>query len=355
MKELTPLATRLYDRMQAMPIADFAADFTRGSLAPTNLTEYLLSYDKVQLMQRMNSDEKYRNGQASDFELFEEWERIMPLCPGYGSAELYREEKQILEIATETDPREAWKRGNETLQKCANTPVKNGLNLNQFVSDFIKSNSHSSLVYETLVSTVSTALFAMKSDACHVISDLPDQDYTKPDPYHAALALRDIKRDEKNNIDLPSVLLSQVLIDLLLSAKKQGKVPVILHLRGRCARELVDYLADHRLLPQETRIGVSLRGMSAELSNWSTATSWNARILPELILSPADFGCALVSRLCALADAYPLGGIRFGGVQTDSAALVACHRVFCRSFAMALATLCDTEEQAILALQRFFS
>ena len=356
MKEHTQLAIRLYEHMKAMPIADFAATSAPRELVPTNLTEYLLSSDKMRLVRLMNCDEKYRNGQASDFELFQEWERIMPLCPGYGAAELYGEEKRFLGIESISDPREAWKKGNETVCALSEMPdCRKGIHLNQEVMKIAKSNFPSSIDYTKLSTEIVSSFLALQSNVFHVIADFGEQEYSKPDPYHAALAFRDIICDEKNNIKIPSILLAQLLIDLLLAAKKQGKATVVLHLRGRCAWELLLYLAEHRLLPEEARMGLYLNENVAEFSKWFMSVALDCRILPELILAPSDFGCSLVSRLCTLAESYPLGGIRFGGVQTDSAAVAACHDAFDRSFATALATLCQTEAQAMNVMHVFFS
>ena len=58
-----------------------------------NLGTFCQSEDKREMMKFLFCDEKYKNGNCSDFEFFSEWERILPHCATSVSARLY--EKQL--------------------------------------------------------------------------------------------------------------------------------------------------------------------------------------------------------------------------------------------------------------------
>ena len=353
MRELDRKAERLLSYMKTIAVADFAVALEALEAVPTNNIEFLKSSDKIRLFQIMNCDEKYKNGSASDFELYTEWERIMPLCAGHGTAELYWAEKALLGIDPAWEPREAWQRGAEAVKSYPKPSLPDRIDLNRIVSDFVISNPDIPVKYSDLIAEVYSAADRVKDKKTHVILDLRSLPYSKPDPYHAEQALEQLTCGEKNNKEALSLLLSQLLIDLLIGLKKQAERSVVLHARGAQVSELVAYLTAHRLLPGELRIGVCLEEPERCMAAIGGGTS-DTRILPELLLRPSDFGCELARQLRRLAHVYPLGGMRFGGVETDSYAFAASHALFCQAFASVLAELCETEEQAKALIDEFF-
>ena len=359
MTERESLYESILSELRTAELFDTAV--TPGCLkrVPTNCTEFMESADKDRILRLLNCDEKYKNGVASDYERFAEWERRIPTCVGNGVAELYRAEKVLLEIGEISDPREAWRKGNERLLTYDFPSLPRCIAIRNIVTDFIASaymEESGSMTYDELSARTLTAAESLadhESQGVHIVLDLAELPYQKPDPYHASLALQRIFCGEKNNCEEESILSAQLLIDLLLGLRKKGTYAVTLHLRGKSKGELLAYLSEHRLLPPSVRLGLYLDDSIEKLSEELLALRDEAEVLPELILRPTDFGCRLSERLLTLADAYPLSGLRFGGVQTDSSALAAAHTLFCEAFAALLSALCDTEETARAVVHAF--
>lgn len=348
-------AEALTNCLEAIRIEDYAASMGITRIVPTNITELLKNSDKNRIMCILGCDEKYRNGQASDFEYFAEWERVFPLCVGTGAAEWYREERSLLGIDSDASVCERWRAGNERVaSRIPDDEQCSHIDVNKFVSNFEKEGAESAATYAELFAAVRTAIQRMETKEIHLIGKLSANEFAKPSPYGAQAAWRRICCGEKLNESERDTLIAQLLIDAILFVKKDWNRSVILHLRAERFRDLATYFAEHRLLPDELRIGISLDTVPPSLIDLCAASEKGARILPELILLPSDLSRGLTERLLALFAVYPVGGMRFGGIDTDAPLLEAGHRLFKRGFALALTELCVSRAHAEAIAREFF-
>lgn len=122
-----PLAVRLYDAVKGLPLIDWHNHLAVGDLVRNrtfaNLTELWVESDpyKHRAMRICGEKENVITGNASPYEKFEAWSRVLPQLAGnplydWSRLELFR----IFNIEEELDPRSAekiWKQANEQLKK----------------------------------------------------------------------------------------------------------------------------------------------------------------------------------------------------------------------------------------------
>ena len=281
---------------------------------PNTVTELLRNCEKDVTMTLLGCDEKYNNGLASDYEWLAEWERILPLCAGTGAAVLYEEELRLLELPHGT-PAELWQVGNAKLtEKTSVSPTdRNRFDVGEFLSNSIMNSVDTPDGYPTLLLAAKEGLNLDETKEIHVFIDVESATLPTVSPHHAHRAWDTLNSAEKFNKESESILRLQLLIDLLLEAKKQKKRG-ILHVRGVGTEALLAYLSAHRLVPDETRVGIDLNTPR----EWTVTLCRAYRGTPELWLVPSDFGMDLSARLTRFFSVYPIGGVRFGGALTDS-------------------------------------
>jgi len=351
----------LIEQTEHLPLRDYAAAHSlpkNNGFFQKSVKELLQSSDKMMKIHLLGCDEKYKNGTASDYETFAEWERIMPLCVGTGTAALYVEEKRILGIDTAATPREAWQTVTEqpllqedlvTLYAVSDQTV----NIVSELSNIVRRKEKSPLSYTEIFASLSEIIQekkARKNKELHFIFDCNFDFFEAPNRYRAEQILQEKKYVENFNKNEKFLLSAQLLIDLILVAKQEALTPILHLRRWRTAeqlREFLDYLAAHRLLVGELRIGTLLDTDFKFLTVLCESLCDRISVHPELILLPSDFGTDIAQRLRSLASVYPLGGLRFGGIDTDAPLFWAGHRLFKEQLARLLSELCDTEEQAI--------
>ena len=57
-----------------------------------NTINKIFDVNKINILKQISCDEKYINGSASDFELFDEWERLIPFMAGHSVLAKYKYE-----------------------------------------------------------------------------------------------------------------------------------------------------------------------------------------------------------------------------------------------------------------------
>lgn len=333
----------LCSKEEQLPIWDFAATPRQFKTVPSNITELLKSSDKIKVMQYLDCDEKYKNGTASDYEWFAEWERVTEYCPAYGSVALYRAEKEFLGIGDVSSLQEAWKLGGEAVQAWHPMPTF-CLDTNKILSDFTNESKQEGKLlseYEAVSRLLVRSALSIENKELYLVFDASKTIFCPPNPYLSRQIWQKQICGEKNNAEETFVLRAQATIDLLLAARRAGR-PVCLCLRGEneAARQaeyaFLSYLADHRLLPKEVRVGVGLsEDWQSVLALWERYGE-KTKIFPALVLLPTDFGRSLPNRLGVLAEQVPLGAVCFGGVRTDSPLYSVAYPLFFRALDLAI-------------------
>ena len=354
----------LIEQMENLPLHDYAATCSLQKnidFHSKNVRELLQSHDKTMNFYLFDCDEKYKKGTASDYETFAEWERIMPLCVGTGTAVLYAEEKRILGIDPTATPQQAWRAALErpacsddfSLSHVAADQI---FDLSLFLSGFATKNKENPFTYTEILHEILITVERQKArqnKGFHLILTCDFDVFEAPNRYRAEQLLETNKCIENYNKNEEFLLASQLFIDLIL-ALRQESIALILHLRRQSdvknMKELLDYLAQHRLLTGELRIGFSLDTDPKLLTALCESICDCISVHSELILSPSDFGTDIAKRLRLLASTYPIGAIRFGGINTDAPLFWAGHRLFKEHLACLLSELCDTEKQALCLL-----
>ena len=300
-----------------------------------NLGTFCISDDKKEMMQYLGCDEKYNKGICSDFEFLEEWERVLPYCAGSESARLYEKQLSFLGISAKSpdgirrSPIELWKLFNEFFteeNKCYFTRKyqemmkKQGIDLFEYVMNIANEGEENGEEERSLSELLSPELLSELERMPHLRMDAGSLPYIRPDQYHASLALQRIVRGEKINEKEIFVLRFQLLIEALLYLKKK-KIHAILHIDTQdysLCEQMIAYLKENSLMEGEIRFSLFLSKPSLAWLPLCRQSGEGVLILPELVLSPAELGAPLAVALRDLATVYPIGGMRFGRVITDS-------------------------------------
>ena len=291
---------------------------------------------------------------TSDYEAFALWHRLVALCPGSGVSVWSEKEREWLQMVGK-DEKEDWRsavsflaerslRGENLFEKEGVSPIRIGGNAvyleddSAFLGDALSLSHWAAQRSETL----------SKESRPHLFVTLPTA-YGRPDPYHTERALERIKNGERIAEEDACALRLQALI-LLLRALPREATPVI-HWQGdpssEGSRHGFDFLRERGGLRGELRIRTSL---SDDPSRWMDHYLSSREALVtycELVLKGEDLGQGLQGGILRLAERYPLGGIRFGGIDTDSATFFLAHRIFWETLFEALERLCHGNEEQI--------
>lgn len=301
---------------------------------PSNVTEALGRETLLKNIRRLNCDEKYKNDSASDFEILSEWIRLLPLCAGTAEAVIWQESLAVLGLDQCSEPTEIWRRGNEivlTENKPWNGAFADRVDWCQFVSKNIERKKECGPELSDISSYLNQSIIFNKDKDIPIVFDASGLCFERPNPHLASMVLLKIIRDEKINSTEAFSLCSQLLIEFLLSHRDKGGFT--LHFVDcEAARSLIAYLRDRRLWKGEIRLGIFLTANAecwVDFCDEINNSEGDLRVQPEVVLRLSDLGCDLENSLRCLISRYPFGGLRFGGVLTDSPLLaVAARRIF---------------------------
>ncbi len=352
----------LFEQIAAMHVTDFFAEQKCRGFVPTNITELIKNRSKIEIMIALGCDEKYRNGSASDFEFFAEWERILPLCAGNGEETIYREELRLvgLSLPSSVQTREEvcrrWQMANDGLQQLSHfkkAEKATTFDWVQFVSEFVISCKGKSRKLSELAEEARKTVGALKSKELHVIFPLFEMEYQRTDPYHAEGALEKMVCDKKLYSEELFLVSAQLLI-LLLKAKTETKITLHLYAEpsSETPRLLITYLKERELFAGDAFVGAFVDQNFDVLHALAGCSDERVHVRPELLLRHKDCTEALSAQLKKLFAAYPMGGITFGGALTDSFCPELLHGIFREALADCLADLCREEAQAIVLARK---
>ena len=325
----------------------------------TNVGELLRCQDKLAVMRLLGCEKKYLDGSCSDYEFFAEWDRLAPLCTGTGVFAVYREEKRLLGIEEGGTLHDRWRAGNRQVEIMKSEELGKEetfmVSINEAVSNIINECGENLPDYRTASSLICEKLTVEKDNIMSVSVFLDSNEYNRPDPYHASKIWENCDAEKWNECDRV-ILLGQFLIDGLIALKKCNK-KVVLHLHAAepvVADALLSYLLSRSLIEGTVRLGISTFTDPASLSaRMEPFAGWG--VSPELVLRVADLDEGLEERLYALFSAYPVGGVRFGGILTDSPLTDAYHISFDQRFRATLARLGADSAAIGQITERFYS
>ena len=326
-------------------------------LPPTNPWECVRCKEKEATLRHL--DESLRD--SSDYEAFALWERVRPLSVGTGVWRWSMAERQWLCTWGESC-QDDWRRGSAYLSAL---PVRwdewfsiHGTRapIGRRELSVLLASACEDESLEEWARRISKSMQEEKT--VHLFVDLPSA-YQRPDPYHAQQIWEKKRRGESLSPAETCALTLQGLLLLL----KERKGERVIHWQGDLgsegSRQGFAYLRDRGLLRGEIRLRVGLC-----CGDWSWIDCYQSAgkelsVHPELVLRMEDFTDRLTERIKSLAEGYPFGGIRFGGIDTDSLTFFLGHKMFVSSLSEALTSL-GLEETDPLGtvtslLSRFFS
>lgn len=336
-----------------------------GGAGTENLGTWCMSEDKRKAMKLLACDEKYNTDHASDFEMLAEWERVLPFCAGMGSVSLYQKQLSLLGLSERKNDQnicDFWRDGNEKLNEKISLDItkkyqdiikKQGIDIFDLITNITKNDKTKCSSFSDWIAQICERLLTVSERGAVIRLDASGLSYLRPDRYHAELFWKKLLREEKLNEEESFVLHFQALIEGLLFLKER-KIPTIFHFASHDSalrEQVISYLQSHHLMMGELRFGVSLDESASDILALCSRSDAELWILPELCLRPSDFGPQLVPSLRRWMAEFPIGGLRYGGLLTDSFSMaLAAREVLFETLDSILFELqiCDEKRQEIL-------
>ena len=294
-----------------------------------NISKNRENQNKIKILLELHSDEKYINGKASDFELFDEWERCLPLMAGHKEVLKYKKELETLGIPclkfgeySRSGSCARWKiihsesyeekENNcffeEPMLECK-TPKSekyDRFSINENVSKYVTECKN----YKELTHKIIREATEGKNGEVCIEIDAYKAPYKRPDPHTAELAFNDLASGEKYNYVSIQTLCISIFIELLLGDRQHKIHEVYIRANGNaeCASALLEYIHGR---------GFFVGAVSLEILpefDVNTLSALTERVYPEILITPIleHFD---VEPLKTFAKNYPIGACCAGRNQ----------------------------------------
>ena len=289
-----------------------------------NISNSIDFCEKIKIMRELYCDEKYIRGQISDFELFDEWERVNCLAAGHRELSAYRNQLENLELSAlnfgEYSRKGSCNRWalannryyeNELVACCAGEAFyeeKRPLAERIYKIDIDKTVSKYVIEckeYSELVDKIIAEVFGVTNSDISIEINTDDCEYNRPDPYSARCIFDAIARGEKYNNSQRFLLSLQILAELLYHNKKRHIRSVHFFNNGNidAASAATRYIFARNLLKGEIIIDVSAYTDMQDLSELSGDIYPSLKLVPNIL-------AADVADLKRIFHEYPVGACR---------------------------------------------
>ena len=272
-----------------------------------NITEIVKNVEKINIMRALGCDEKYINGQASGFEWFDEWERILPLAEGHREAERYANElvRFCISVPQTEHSRERsiyrWRQANKdsffefyedrnTVKPNENKESCEKEDCQYLLYDLKNSVSKSTEKCRDIKALTAELFKEIKNITNPYITlnlDISGYEYLRPDPYLSEVCYSKLIRDEKLNKKESMAMYAQILIELLILMKNEKRVSLYFETDGdlshACA--LARYLNERRIFEGRIWISVTVESDMDELTKLLTCAYPHIRVTPVIDIS----------------------------------------------------------------------
>ena len=282
-----------------------------------NLWMQIADEELIQTMRLLGSDERYTDGDASDFECLEEWLLARPLLEGNEVGQ--RTAKRLCELLLCDDvsnigAAEAWSAYN-ALRLGADVKIcdeKSNHTFSGYKKIYCdeKDNSIqnaldvSALVDKSEGSFDAVREYISKNDIFCVKADLRSDVFRRPDRYAAEVVLKNMISGEKYNIDDINVLYSQIICEIAYKFKS-GFLQLYLNAQNGlgAAVGLIKYLVSRRLRVR-VYLCVDADTDVTELKNACLCSGNDCFVTPVLLSCKSDGIEDFKNRLAKI---YPIG------------------------------------------------
>ena len=273
-----------------------------------NISNTIDFCEKIKIMRELHCDEKYINGQTSDFEVFDEWERIACLAAGHRELSAYRDQLKKIELPflkfgeySRKSSCKRWALANGGYYE--NAPVgcyavdefnREKMPSEEPICEFDIDKAVSKYVidcieYSELVEKISAEIFSEKNIGISIQINTDNCEFNRPDPYSAKCVFEAIKRGEKYNKSQALLLAMQMLAELLYR-NESGRIQAV-HFRAEgnidAASAASKYLFARNLLKGEIVIDVLADADPQTLSLLSEEIYPTLKLVPSIFASDA--------------------------------------------------------------------
>ena len=289
-----------------------------------NISNSLGFCEKIRIMRELHCDEKYINEKASDFELFDEWERVACLAAGHKELSAYLSQLEDLKLSA-LKFGEYSRKGSCQRWACANGGFyENEPDMSRIEEENNRKNPYSvapafrvdidktvskyvidCMEYNALVEKISTEVFNEENIDISMQINTVGCEFNRPDPYSARCVFEAIKRGEKYNKSQELLLAMQILAELLYRNENSRIRSVHFRTDGNIdtAVAVSKYLFDRNLLKGEIVIDISANTDPRVLSELSEKIYPSLKLVPNIL----DFDALSLKRLFL---EFPVGACR---------------------------------------------
>ena len=308
-------------------------------------------------------DEKYTGEKVSDFEYFDEWERILPYAAGHSEIIRYKKELKDLGLPpvdvlgySRERSIDRWICGNrnrfvgtfedEREKKYTAPDLKKREEKREYLSFDVEKNvsyfTKECQDFRQLTEKLSDAVKKAKDQYVSLNIKLNCSEYKRPDPYSAERIYMNKNCDEfLNSID-SNIFYSQLLVELIIGLKRNKNIAVTISGGGSVLSggELARYLHRRHIFSGPIGIFVTSERDVAYLSKLA------CEIYPEIYIRPV-IDCRAVDitkeSYIDIFEKYPIGAFIFKNGNE------------CSALCSAIDHISDSREHAELLMRATFS
>ena len=294
-----------------------------------NIINYLKKPDIIRIIHLLEGDEKHIYERSSLFEIFDAWERLIPLAVGHGEVctygdllSLYGEHRLKYGEYSRAASCSRWRCLNrlDVMDQASvaskSEPQKNvvsGDRIEVDLNNIVSNNIKKAKSFAELSSVVRKELEKCKSIEFTVTYHITCDEFLRPDPHSAAVAFDSWKYNENYNSSEYNLLMSQLLVELLIAYKESAGVRVSLCIEGeyKASFGLINYLFDRKLFYGNADVRLYAGSDDETIDQFADEAlkvRERIRIRPRVRLSDRDEIWLLkaISR-------YPIGAFAFDG------------------------------------------
>ena len=312
-----------------------------------NIINYIKKSNISRLLCLLNSDDFYITEKNSDFELFDIFEKALPLFAGHS-------ERKNYEALLKNNGLDTPKYGMYSRQEsCRRWRTVNGLSPVEYesgasmhynnipvdsnfveidINEVLFNNTTKKCSFTDVSANIIERVKSTKRKKIIVNIDLSDTLPSRPDPYSASEAYKNIGVEKCNNKER-YIIVTQLLINLIIGLRENGKIIVVFKGDPNGSIFILKYLADSKLFSGSSIIDISPCTDTNEIADVAHLCYPNIKIYPRLDISEEVINTSLFEN-------YPIGAFLIRGEDKT--------KTFCKY----IDSISDSEEHSDMLLTR---
>lgn len=349
----------LYDRISRIDISDILGESRGIPKVVSNPAQLLLDDEKQRMTLPFLKDTALSYEKMSDYERFSLFVSNLAYMSGSGASERFCEELKLLfgyDVSVMGASAERiWKTCSDVLESV-------GYNAEElFKKRGIRGDVRPDVFSLELKHRYTRSYLDYSDEICAEISyhrnktvfcDISGIDFIRTDIYHCEEAYRAFASGRGYAKEMGDTLMCGVLYSVCESLKNQDReLWLYVGENIASAKRMLGYFSERGVLPF-VRVIASEPFIKSGAQNLSSVSS---RVRVGLVYEASDTERSIARKITDIAETYPVGLLRYGGIMIDLPFADAARNIVKRGVCRALLDICDDADTAFDVAKRIFS